>query len=132
MDLTIPRKNISDMVLYIWKIIGLSSIPSKDLLYRISFELFLYDPKEAQTFIETAISQKILILDNDNIKLSKEMKQELIMWQKKRMEEIIERLTTTRRIKELKGEKGNHIKNSTQFKNLFKIFYDILDYRKHI
>ena len=124
MDLTIPRKNISDMVLYIWKIIGLSSISLNDLLYRLSFDLFLYDPKEAKIFVETAISQKFLVLDGDNLKLSKEINQELLMWQKKRKEEIIEKLTSTRKIKDLRVEKGNLIKSSKQFKNLFKIFVD--------
>ena len=124
MDLTIPRKNLSDMVLYIWKIIGLSSISSNDLLYRLSFELFLYDPKEAKKFVETAISQKYLIFDSDNLKLSEELNQELMMWQIKRKEEISERLTSSKRIKDLRVEKGDLIKNSNQFKNLFKIFVD--------
>ena len=124
MDLTIPRKNLSDMVLYIWKIIGLSSISSNDLLYRLSFELFLYDPKEAKKFVETAISQKYLIFDSDNLKLSEELNQELMLWQIKRKEEISERLTSSKRIKDLRVENGDLIKNSNQFKNLFKILVD--------
>ncbi|MBY9002352.1 MAG: DUF2240 family protein [Candidatus Lokiarchaeota archaeon] len=124
MDLTIPRKELSDMVLYIWKIIGLSSISSNDLLYRLSFDLFLYDPKEAKNFVETAISQKYLTLDNGNLKLSKELNQELSMWQLKRKNEISEKLSSSRMIKDLRTEKGNLIKNSNQFKNLFKIFVD--------
>ncbi|MBY9017454.1 MAG: DUF2240 family protein [Candidatus Lokiarchaeota archaeon] len=125
MDLTIPRKDLSDMVLYIWKIIGLSSISSSDLLYSLSFELFLFDPKEAKKFVETAISQKYLILERgDNLKLSKELNQELSMWQIKRKEEISERLTSSKRIKDLRVEKGNLIINSNQFKTLFKLFVD--------
>jgi len=124
MDLTIPRKNLTDLVLYIWKIIGLSLISLNDLLYRLSFELFLFDPKEAKKFVETAISQNYLILDrDDNLKLSTELNQELKMWQIKRKEEIYERLTSSKRIKDLRGENGS-LKNSNQFKNLFKIFVD--------
>ena len=46
------------------------------------------------------------------------------MWQIKRKEEISERLTSSERIKDLRVEKGNLIKNSNQFKNLFKLFVD--------
>ncbi len=124
MDLTIPRKNLTELVLYIWKIIGLSLISLNDLLYRLSFELFLFDPKEAKKFVETAISQNYLILDrDDNLKLSTELNQELNMWQIKRKEEISERLTSSKRIKDLRGENGTQ-KNANQFKNLFKIFVD--------
>jgi len=124
MDLTIPRKNLSEMVIYIWKIIGLSSISLNDLLFRLSFELFLYDPKEAKIFVETAISQNYLILHEDNLKLSKELRQELILWQIERKEEISERITSSKKIRDFKFEKGNLIKESNQFKDLFKIFVD--------
>ncbi|MCJ7651437.1 MAG: hypothetical protein MUP85_22750, partial [Candidatus Lokiarchaeota archaeon] len=75
-------------------------------------------------FVETAISQKYLILDSDNLKLSEELNQELMMWQIKRKEKISEKLTFSKSIKDLSVEKGDLIKNSNQFKNLFKIFVD--------
>lgn len=124
MDLTIPRKNLSDMIIYIWKIIGLSSISLNDLLFRLSFELFLFEPKEAKEFVETAISKNFVISDGDNLKLSRELNQELTTWQLKRKEEISERITSSEKIKELKFEKRNLLKDSNQFKDLFKIFVD--------
>ncbi|MHA1670607.1 MAG: hypothetical protein ACTSV5_08505 [Promethearchaeota archaeon] len=125
MDLTIPRKNISDMVLYIWKIIGLASISLNELLYKLSFELFLYDPKEAKIFVDTAISQKYLVLDEGiNLKLSKDLNQKLKMWEIKRKEEISEKSSSTKKLNDLRSYNGYLIKNSNQFKNLFKLFVD--------
>ena len=123
MDLSIPRKNLSDMVLYVWKIIGSSSISLNDLLFKLSFDLFLFDPKEAKNFIENSISKKYIVLDNNYIQLSKELNQVLEEWQIKRKKDISEKLESSIKIKVLNIEKGLR-RNSNQFKSSFNYFVD--------
>jgi len=50
------------MTLYIWKIIELPYVSLIDLIYKISFELFLFSPEEAKKFIDKAIHKGYLIV----------------------------------------------------------------------
>jgi len=88
-NLAVPRKNDIEMLLYIWKVIDLPDILLNDLLYKISFELYLFPPEKAKEFIHTSIHEKKLIkVDENRVFLSQELANTLKTWQKKRKSEI--------------------------------------------
>jgi hypothetical protein len=122
MDLKIPRKNLSEMVLYVWKIIGLPSLSQEDLIYMLSFDLFLYDVISAKEFINLAI-EKGLILKNDqnNLSLSNNLKRKLHKWQLEREGEISEKLNAIQIVKRIENTSTDE---SNDFTILFKIFVD--------
>jgi len=92
-NFAIPRGNTSEMVLHIWKIIELPSIQHDDFLHLLSFELFLFSPKEAKEFINVAVHKGNLILEGDErIKLSESLVLELNKWHEKRKTHISEKL----------------------------------------
>ena len=120
MTFAIPRKNISEMLLYIWKIIDLPFILHKDLLYRISFDLFLFPPKEAKTFISSCLKNKFLVKEDTNIlKLSDELNQQLSNWQKKRKIEIFDKIQAAKKISSLKNEISKETSNFSVLMNAF-------------
>ncbi len=95
MNFAIPRKNNSEMLLYLWKIIDLPSISLNDLLYKISFDLFLFSPENATLFIKKCIEDKLLIKTNDqNLQISNLLIQKLKNWQHKRKNDILEKLNS--------------------------------------
>ena len=55
MNFAIPRNNTSEMLLYIWKIIDLPYILYDDLVFRISFDLYLDPPEKAKIFINKIV-----------------------------------------------------------------------------
>ncbi len=123
MNFAIPRNDNSEMLLYIWKIIDLPTISQNDLLYKISFELFLFSPDEATKFIEYSIQNKFLEKDNNNsLKLSKTLNQHLKNWQKKRKNAVLQKIISTKEITQLKNDIDN--KNITIFNVLINAFTD--------
>jgi hypothetical protein len=99
MKFTIPRNNSSELLLYIWKIIDLPFISQSDLLYKLSFDLFLFSPEEVITFINGCTKNKSLIKDtNNNLNLSNILKQKLKNWQNKRKQEILEKMHSIKKI----------------------------------
>lgn len=122
MNFAVPRKNNSEMLLYIWRVIDLPYILYNDLLYRISFDLFLLSPKEAKNFIDTCIENKFLLkADNNYFKLSEELNQKLTNWQKKRKIDIFGKIEAAKNIAELRN---NLSKESTNFSVLLNFFVD--------
>jgi hypothetical protein len=122
MDLKIPRKNLSEMVLYVWKIIGLPSISQEDLIYILSFDLFLYDFTSAKEFVKLAIEKGLLLKTTQNIlSLSNNLKTKLEEWQLKREEEISEKLKAIQIVKRIENASKNE---SNDFTILFRIFVD--------
>lgn len=122
MNFAVPRKNNSEMLLYIWKVIDLPYILYNDLLYRISFDLFLLSPKEAKNFIDTCIENKFLLkADNNYFKLSEELNQKLTNWQKKRKIDIFGKIEAAKNIVDLRN---NLSKESTNFSVLLNFFVD--------
>ncbi len=122
MNFAVPRKNNSEMLLYIWKVIDLPYILYNDLLYRISFDLFLLSPKEAKNFIDTCIENKFLLkADNNYFKLSEELNQKLKNWQKKRKIDIFGKIEAAKNIADLRN---NLSKESTNFSVLLNFFVD--------
>ena len=126
MDLKIPRKNLSEMVLYVWKIVGLPSVSQEDLIYMLSFNLFLYDISAAKEFISLAIEKGLFLKTSQNdISLSDNLKAKLQEWQIGRKVEIRERLKAiqiVKRIEQTSKEESNN------FTTLFRIFVDLSDY----
>ncbi|MFX0035263.1 MAG: DUF2240 family protein [Candidatus Hermodarchaeota archaeon] len=123
MNFAIPRKNNSEMLLYLWKIIDLPSISLNDLLYKISFDLFLFSPENATLFIKKCIEDKLLIKTNDqNLQLSNLLIQKLKNWQHKRKNDILEKLNSAKKINQLK--KDIQKKESNSFGVLLNAFTD--------
>ncbi|MEJ2280059.1 MAG: DUF2240 family protein, partial [Candidatus Lokiarchaeota archaeon] len=65
-----PKKSATELLLYIWKIIDLPEISFEDLVYRISFDLYIVPPEKARKFIERAISSKLIDKNGENLSLS--------------------------------------------------------------
>lgn len=123
MNFTIPRNNDSEMLLYIWKIIDLPTISQKALIYKISFELFLYSPNEATKFIENCIRKKFLEKDNNQIlKLSETLEKKLENWQETRKNEVTEKISSAKKINQLKRDIEKN--NSSKFSVLINAFAD--------
>ncbi|MFX0001511.1 MAG: hypothetical protein ACFE9Q_15780 [Candidatus Hodarchaeota archaeon] len=123
MNLAFPRNNNSEMLLYIWKIIDLPYISFDDLFYKISFDLFLLSPDKAIDFINTCIDKKLIIKDNDyNLKLSKDLSDQLKNWQKIRKNSIIEKINSAKKIAQLKNDIDK--KDLSNFGLLINAFVD--------
>lgn len=123
MSFSIPRQKLSDMVLHIWKIINLPCISFNDLLYKITFELFFYNPKEAEKFITNAIKSRYLIQDeNNHLQLSENLNSELKNWQKNRENEILQNFNSIKRQNEFEYQFQQNSKST--FNNLLKRFSD--------
>ncbi len=111
------------MTLYIWKIIELPYIYIYDLIYKISFELFLFSPKDAKEFIKKAVHNGFLIKDNDNkLSLSDDLALELKNWHKKRKVEILKKVNNSTSIAQ--NTDNFNINGSNKFNILLKAFLD--------
>ncbi len=123
MNFAIPRNNNSEMVLYIWKIIELPSISLSDLLYQLSFELFLFSPNDANQFIQKVVDNKFLIeVPNNMFKLSHNLEQKLKNWHLKRKALILEKKESSKKETQ---EIDNFDKNNlNKFNTLLKAFLD--------
>ncbi|MFW9820332.1 MAG: hypothetical protein ACFFE5_12045 [Candidatus Thorarchaeota archaeon] len=122
MNFAIPRSNTSEMLLYIWKIIDLPYVLYNDLLFRISFDLYLYTPEEAKTFINKCIKDKFLIKDDKhNLKLSDNLNKQLLDWQKKREVVVLKKIMSANKVEQLKNDIS---KKSTNFSVLLNAFVD--------
>ncbi len=123
MNFIIPRNNETEFLIYLWKIIDMPIISKTDLLYKISFELFLDSPENAKQFIVKSIQNKNLSMDkNNNLYLSQNLEKKLENWQKERKNMILNNLQSTQQ-KTKVIEKFD--KNSeSDFNNLLKAFLD--------
>jgi len=123
MNLAIPRKDNKEMVLYIWKIIGFPKISREDLLFKLSFDLSIFSPKEAANFIAKSLDHKLILEDpHKDLRISPDLEKQLIIWQKKRKDEIINKIELNRTQTQLKTafEKDSNSK----FNVLLKAFLD--------
>jgi len=123
MSFLIPRQEISEMVLYIWKIINFPEIPYDNLFFKITFELFLYSPNEAKNFIKNAIKNNFLIQDDrKNLKLSENLNSKFQAWQINRKNEILRKMASYLKQSELKNTLEQN--NKDEFNILLKGFID--------
>ncbi|MHA1782097.1 MAG: DUF2240 family protein, partial [Promethearchaeota archaeon] len=129
LDFKIPRKNLQEMVLYVWKIIDLPLINQEDLLYKLSFDLFLFSPEQANKFISDAIKKGYLLqVENDNLKLSEELQSKLKTWQLERRKFIQEKFKAIRESKKL--IEGVYKDSKSDFNTVYKVFVDSATLKK--
>jgi hypothetical protein len=123
MKISFPRNNLKEMIIYIWKIIEYSQISKKELLYRLSFNLSLFSPEEAQIFIEKSIENNYLLeKGKDLIELSPELEKKLKNWQNERKDAILKKIKENKEAVQIK-ENFRKNKKST-FNILLKAFLD--------
>jgi hypothetical protein len=122
MKFIIPRDHPDEMVLYVWKIVDLPHIFKDKLLYNLIFKYFIFTPDKALAFIDDALKQGYLVQDKNIIKLSDELNQQFIEWQKKRNQEIKNNLIS--RKKRIKTMKGIQINSGDKFNHLLKKIID--------
>ncbi len=123
MSFSIPRNNINEMVLYIWKIIDLPYISQDDLIFKISFELFILAPDKAKNFINNCIKDNLIIKDEKhNLKLSKVLSDKLINWQNERKKIILEKINSRLKISKIEDEPSKN--GLSNFNVLLKAFTD--------
>jgi hypothetical protein len=123
MRFNIPRNNLDEMVIYIWKIVDLPYILYDDLLFNVIFEYFIFTPDEASLFIEDVLKKKLLIQEtNSLLRLSDDLNQIFLKWQKERRFEIKKNLTNYRkRNKTVRRVENN---NESKFNVLLKKVID--------
>ncbi len=109
------------LLLYIWKIIDLPIISLKNLLFKISYDLFLLPPNKAFEFINSCIDDKLLFVTGKrDLILSKSLDTELEDWQKTRKNEIRQNVNSIKKIFQLKAtiEKGKSTNFGGHLKSL--------------
>ncbi|MHA1913934.1 MAG: hypothetical protein ACW986_00665 [Promethearchaeota archaeon] len=123
MNFAINRDNLTEMLLYFWKIIDLPNINPNDLMFKISYELFLLSPEEAIMFITNCLENKLLIKEEKgNLNLSTTLAEKLQDWQKKRKIKVLKNLETAKQ--EIQSETDIKNEKSTVFGVLLLQFAD--------
>ncbi len=118
-NFNIPNNNPSEMLCYIWKVIDLPFLSQHDLLYKISFVLYILPPEKAKNFIKKCIESKLIIEDeNKNLKLSNSLRNNFNIWQSRRRNEILEKYKLPIKRNSLKSNFNN------DNKSILKIFTD--------
>ncbi|TXT66775.1 MAG: hypothetical protein BAJALOKI3v1_10045 [Promethearchaeota archaeon] len=118
-----PKKDPSELLLYIWKIINLDNVSEQDLLYNISFELYLMSPDKTYIFIQKCVEKNLLIRNSDEtLSLNENLEKKLQNWQEKRKNQMkkweMQSKTQKSTLKQLKQEK------KSDFNVLLKAFLD--------
>ena len=123
MNFAIPRQDNTELLLYVWKIIDLPYIHLDDLLYKISYELFLFPPERATTFIKTLLKENLLIEDeNGMISLSTTLNKRLLLWQADRKNMVLGKIKSVKKRRLLTTKIENDEKSS--FSLILKSFSD--------
>jgi hypothetical protein len=122
MNLAKPPINKPELLLlYLWKIIDLPKISSSNLLFRISYDLFLFPPDKAIEFIKSSIKNNFLIFSEENhLSLSDSLKMKLKEWHKCRKKDILQNITSVEKIFQLKTniEQGKSTNFSEHLRSL--------------
>lgn len=123
MNFAIPREDNTELLLYLWKIIDLPFIRLDDLLYKISYELFLFPPERASTFIKNLLKNNLLIEDdNGRLSLPTTLNKRLSLWQKNRKSKVLGKMNSTKKNKLITTNIENDEKSS--FSLFLKSFAD--------
>ncbi|MGV9202624.1 MAG: hypothetical protein ACOC44_01215 [Promethearchaeia archaeon] len=121
MNFKVPKK-ASALLLYIWKIIEQPSISLNDLLYQISFNLFILPPKKTKAFITLALKKNLLQkVNGEKIALSNNLQTRLDRWQQKRKEIIQKNIADSQVISTVAGPSSTE---GPEFNVLYKSFAD--------
>jgi hypothetical protein len=121
MNLAIPRQDNPELLLYLWKIIDLPYIPKDDLLFKISYELFLFPPEKTAIFVNKMLKENLLTQDDKGeVSLSPLLNKKLMLWQVNRKKKILKQQKSAekRRLITTKAE------NDENFNIFFKILVD--------
>lgn len=116
-----PLNNPQLLLVYLWKIIDLPIISLNNLLFRISYDLFLLPPDKAHEFINLCIENKFLVVTKENdLTISNSLKNELRDWQNHRKNEVKQKILSVKKIHQLKTaiEEGKSTNFSTYLKSL--------------
>ena len=73
--------SLRELLIHIWKSIDLPSIDKENLLYYISFKLFLFKPNKTIQIVNEALKKEFLIEKNGYLSLCGSIKSELKKWQ---------------------------------------------------
>jgi len=123
MNFAIPRQDNAELLLYLWKIIDLPFIYLDDLLYKTSYELFLFPPEQAAIFINKMLKANLLTEDdNGRIRLSSPLNEKLTLWQKKRKNKVEEQKKSAEKRRLLTNNIENDEKSNINL--LFKILVE--------
>ncbi|MFX1588889.1 MAG: DUF2240 family protein [Promethearchaeota archaeon] len=123
MKISVPRKNLKEMTLYVWKIIEYSQISKKELLYKLTFDLSLFTPDEAHKYIKEAQDNNLIIENDDNIlTIAPELEKILKNWQRKRKDEILNQIESSKNAEKIRA-RFQKDKTST-YNILLKAFLD--------
>ena len=123
MNFAIPRGDNMELLLYLWKIIDLPYIQLDDLLYKISYDLFLFPPERATIFIQNLLKDNMLTEDDNGIiSLSTNLNKRLILWQKDRKNKVLGKLKSVKKRRVLITKIENDEKSS--FSIILKSFSD--------
>ncbi len=122
-DFKIPKESPQELLLYIWKIIGLPYITKEDLSHYIPFKLSLLPPEKTKIFIRKCLDNNFLKINLDNtISLSDDLERKFKSWQKKSKENIKKKESIFRDgVKTLKKFEDNQ---KSKLNILLKIFLD--------
>ncbi|MFW9823533.1 MAG: hypothetical protein ACFFE4_11385 [Candidatus Thorarchaeota archaeon] len=118
-----PFDNPKLFLLYLWKIIDLPTISFDNLLFKISYELFLLPPNKAKEFINSSIEKKMLVTtEQKNLTLSDSLNSEFKNWQTKRKQQILQNINSAKKVHQLKAniEKNKSNNFSGYFKTLLE------------
>lgn len=116
-----PINNPELLLLYLWKIIDLPNISLNNLLFKISYDLFLLPPDKATEFINSCLESKLLVVtEKSDLTLSNSLNTGLEDWQKSRKNEIKQNINSVKKIYQLKTniEKGKSTNFSGYLKSL--------------
>lgn len=108
MSFAIPRNNDSDLLLYIWRIIEAPSIDISDLIYLLSFKLYIFLPDEAHLFIDRMISGAFLLKETSKLSISSQIKEKLEKWQIEQKRNILKKIDAFQQVKEIYDGKDNN------------------------
>ncbi len=118
--------NIKELTLYIWKSLDLPVIAKEDLIYYISFEIFLFKPNKTTQLVNEIIKEGFLIKEDETLLLSKDLRNFYSIWQKKENEKVKNAL------EEIIGRKNIQKEFSKEIKGLFNFFLKELSHEKSL
>lgn len=99
MNFSIPRNNETELLLYLWKVMDLPFLYEEELLYALSFDLFLIPPEKAQEFIKKSLNNHLLTKNKYSlISLTEDLEKKLEEWNTKRKEEIKSKLSENKKV----------------------------------
>jgi len=88
-----------ELLLYLWKVIDLPDLSEDELLYSLSFDLFLIPPEKAQVLIKNCLKNNFLKKNkNSLISLSEDLENKLKEWNVKREVEIKNNLNKKKKV----------------------------------